>query len=79
MFDRIFDWYLDETRALFEKNEDEEGLKLVKEAIARKLKRLEHEQLWAKVKANNDAIASEIRNKLEKSYAPGYFPYFERR
>ena len=79
MFNRIFDWYLDETKALFEKNEDEEGLKLVKEAIVRKIKLLEHEQLLAKVKANNDAIASEIRNKLEESYALGYFPYFERR
>jgi len=79
MFDRIFDWYLDVTREQFEKNEDEEGLKLVKEAIARKIKVLEHEQLWAKVKANNDAIANEIRNKLEESYALGYFPYFERR
>ena len=79
MFDRIFDWYLDETKVLFEKNEDEEGLKLVKEAIVRKIKLLEHEQLLAKVKANNDAIASEIRNKLEESYALGYFPYFERR
>ena len=79
MFDQIFDWYLEATRELFEKNEDEEGLKLVKEAIARKIKRLEHEQLWAKAKASNDAIASEIRNKLEESYALGYFPYFERR
>ena len=79
MFDRIFDWYLDETRALFEKNEDEEGLKLVKEAIARKIKRLEREQLFAKAKANNDATISEIRNKLEESYALGYIPYFERR
>ncbi len=78
MFDRIFDWYLDETRALFEENEDEEGLKLVKEAIARKIKRLEHEQLLAKARANNDAIVSKV-NKLEESYALGYFPYFERR
>lgn len=77
MFDQIFDWYLEATRELFEKNEDEEGLKLVKEAIARKIKRLEHEQLWTKAKANNDVIASEIRNKLEESYALGYFPYFE--
>lgn len=79
MFDQIFDWYLEATRELFEKNEDEEGLKLVKEAIARKIKRLEHEQLWAKAKANNDVITSEIRNKLEESYALGYFPHFERR
>lgn len=78
MFDRIFDWYLDATRELFEKNEDEEGLKLVKEAIARKIKRLEREQLWAKTKANDDAIASEIRNTTEEHYVLGYFPHFER-
>ena len=65
MFDQIFDWYLDATIELFEKNEDEEGLKLVKEAIARKIKRLEREQLWAKAKANDDTIASEIRNTTE--------------
>ena len=78
MFDQIFDWYLDATIELFEKNEDEEGLKLVKEAIARKIKRLEREQLWAKAKANDDAIASEIRNTTEEHYALGYFPHFER-
>lgn len=30
-------------------------------------------------KASNSAIANEIRNKLEESYAPGYFPHFEHR
>ena len=79
MFDRIFDWYLDVTRELFEKNEDQEGLKLVKEAITRKIKVLEHEQLLAKAKANNDAVINEIRNTTEEPYALGYFPYFERR
>lgn len=42
MFERLFNWYLDETTAYFEKIKDEEGMMLVKEAIKRKLKCFEN-------------------------------------